>query len=60
MKKDLIKSFNKATKKINEPILKVCSYCKEPTEDWIATIRWNNGECLLNKVMCGKCQEKRK
>ncbi len=63
MKKDLIKSFKKATKKIKEkedqPVLKVCSYCGKASEDWIATLRYESGKLLLNKVICGKCQEKR-
>lgn len=65
MKKDLIKSFKKATKKIKEkedkPTLKVCIYCKKASNDWIQSIAFENGLQIpdLTYVICGKCQEKR-
>ena len=62
--KDLIKNFNKATAdiKAKEKIeLKVCSFCKKPTADWVQSITYNNGTLVenLTYVICGKCLKKR-
>ena len=59
----LVQNFNKVTKEIKakeEPVVKVCSFCKKKTTDWIQNITWDTGVPVESQtfIRCEKCRVK--
>jgi hypothetical protein len=59
---DLIQKFNNITdeiKKKEKPVLKICSFCKKATDDWIQVVTYDNGVKVegQNYIRCDACRK---